>query len=425
MWRTTPLHRRELAGWLPEDAPPALPPNLASEEIQQPEDGVGPLVHRLYRTRIRGPQVSPEQLMETVAANLDCIAPTELASFQPVDGEGKLAIGDEYIVRIPGPWDGPVVVTDVTPTSFRLATLDGHLEAGQIEFRAFAGHRGLDFVIESWARSGDRLSDLMYTRLRMAKEVQLHMWTRVLERVVALTGGRMSGGIVITTRRVEPERSEDSADVVSRHGRARRRLAGLEDRPLNFDPDQKHVHTVEHGWHVDDMTEPLPHEPSGPPAEGGSWEVAGELMHAYQVADPAMVRATYRRDEALSGRNMLLAIRFHGLAFHVGVRVGEVYDEEREVGGRQARVFGWDYATLEGHFEQGQIHYEIWKWLDTGDVEFRLHAFSRVADSGPLVPRLGYRIVGRRQQMDFYRRACRRMRTLTEAELERRRSAAG
>ena len=50
-----------------------------------------------------------------------------------------MEVGDEYVVRMPGPWDGPVRVVEVTPTSFRLATLDGHLEAGQIEFRARRG----------------------------------------------------------------------------------------------------------------------------------------------------------------------------------------------------------------------------------------------------------------------------------------------
>jgi uncharacterized protein (UPF0548 family) len=110
--------------------------------------------------------------------------------------------------------------------------------------------------------------------------------------------------------------------------------------------------------------------------------------------------------------------------FRVGVRVGRLYDEVRDVEGRPAHVFGWGYSTLEGHFEQGRIHYEVWKWLDTGDVEFRLHAFSRVADSGPLHLRLGYRLVGRRHQLAFYRKACKRMRRLTEAELESRRIAA-
>jgi uncharacterized protein (UPF0548 family) len=115
---------------------------------------------------------------------------------------------------------------------------------------------------------------------------------------------------------------------------------------------------------------------------------------------------------------MLLTIRFWGLRLRVGVRVGEVYDESREIDGESVRVFGWGYSTLEGHFEQGTMHYEVWKWLSTGEVEFRLHAISRPARSGPVVTRLGFRLLGRRQQLHFYRQACRRMRRLAEAELE-------
>jgi hypothetical protein len=70
------------------------------------------------------------------------------------------------------------------------------------------------------------------------------------------------------------------------------------------------------------------------------------------------------------------------------------------------------------------MHYEIWKWLDTGDVEFRLRAVSRAARSGPLVLRIGFRLVGRAPQLRFYRQVCRRMRRLTEAQLETERAAA-
>ena len=190
----------------------------------------------------------------------------------------------------------------------------------------------------------------------MSKEVQLHMWTSVLERVVEITRGEMAGGIVVTTRRVDSDPDEPAGAPRGPGGRlARRALARLDGRPLNFDPDPGIERSPEHGWHVDDLTEPLPHEPSGPPEEDGSWEVARELMLSYQVADPALVRATYRPGAALAGRDMLLTVRYMGLRFRVGVRVGEVYDEEREVEGRPARVFGWDYSTLEGHFEQGRI----------------------------------------------------------------------
>jgi hypothetical protein len=37
----------------------------------------------------------------------------------------------------------------------------------------------------------------------MAKEVQLHMWTSVCERVARRAGGRLDGGVSIETRRAE------------------------------------------------------------------------------------------------------------------------------------------------------------------------------------------------------------------------------
>jgi Domain of unknown function (DUF1990) len=116
--------------------------------------------------------------------------------------DGAMAVGDEYVVRMPGPWDGPVRVVERTPESFRFVTLDGHLESGQIRFSAARGDL-LEFRIESWARAGDRLSSLLYDRLRMSKEIQLHMWTSVVERVAELAGGRLTGGIEIRTRRVD------------------------------------------------------------------------------------------------------------------------------------------------------------------------------------------------------------------------------
>jgi hypothetical protein len=197
------MHRREEVGSA-EDLPPALRRDRADEDVQGIEDGVGPLFHRLYRACIRDACLSPVELISALRADPNRAAPTELARFLRIRGSDEpLDVGEELLVRMPGPWDGPVRVTQVTPTSFRFVTLSGHLEAGQIEFRALAAGGSLQFEIESWARSGDRLSNLLYNHLRMAKEVQLHMWTSFLERVAQLAGGRLTGGIEITSRRLE------------------------------------------------------------------------------------------------------------------------------------------------------------------------------------------------------------------------------
>jgi uncharacterized protein (UPF0548 family) len=311
-----------------------------------------------------------------------------------------------------------VRVLATRPDALRLATLEDHLEAGQIEFRARREHRGLEFTIESWARSGDRLSDVLYSRLGLAKEIQVHMWISVLERVVKLAAGRMDGGIVVVTRRIDASRLGGDRDVDDASARSRRRLADLAQRPVNFDPTRMDEYTRAAGWHVDDMVEPLGHEAPGPPQDDGVFAIARRLVTDYQLADPHTVRAVYHHDGSLEGRDMLLRIRFLGVRFGVGVRVGEVYEGERDVDGRGAYVFGWSYRTLEGHFERGEMHYQVWKWLDSGDVEFRLHAVSRAAETGPWVLRTGFRLVGRPNQLRFYRQICRRARRLTETELE-------
>ena len=78
----------------------------------------------------------------------------------------------------------------------------------------------------------------------------------------------------------------------------------------------------------------------------------------------------------------------------------------------------WNYRTLAGHFEKGQIDYEVWKWLDTGEVEFRIDAVSQAArGSHPLVD-VGFRIFGRARQRKFARNACERMASLTREALD-------
>jgi hypothetical protein len=208
MWRITPMRRRETAVSLPEPPPELLhyPAHVSPEDVQGYQDGSGPLFHRLYRTRIRNSRLTAEELMRRVQEDPNRVSPTKFARFQRTRGQpGRLAVGDEYVVRMPGPWDGPVRVIDVGPRSFRLATLSNHLEAGQIEFRSGAEDDMLGFEIESWARSSSLLVNLLYHRLRMAKEVQAHMWISFLERVVELAGGRMTGGVEVATERIELE----------------------------------------------------------------------------------------------------------------------------------------------------------------------------------------------------------------------------
>jgi hypothetical protein len=205
LWRTTPMSRSELPGRVPDDLPPPLPAQADRTDLQGVEDGVGPLMHRRYAVRVRDASVTADELIEAFAAYPNRASPTMLASFEKLAGDdGALRVGDEFTVRMPGPWDGPVRAIEVQPGAFGFVTLDGHLEAGRIRFSAVDGGPGrIEICIEAWARGGDRVANLLFDRLPVNKEVQLHMWTSGLERLVDLSGGRRDGHDEIATRRVD------------------------------------------------------------------------------------------------------------------------------------------------------------------------------------------------------------------------------
>lgn len=220
MWRTTPIYRRQLEGSPEEDFPRAIPDEVPAKHLQGFEEGTGNLFHRLYSAKIKQPQLSAAELFAAIKSDPNIVAPLSLARFEKASGEpGAMRPGDEYLIRMPGPWDGPVRVLNVGGCCFRFGTLSGHLEAGQIEWRAYDDDGSLVFQIESWARAGDRVSAVLHGRLRMAKEVQVHMWTSVAERVARKAGGKLDHGITVVTRSIDEERME-SLLALERSGEA-------------------------------------------------------------------------------------------------------------------------------------------------------------------------------------------------------------
>jgi uncharacterized protein (UPF0548 family) len=188
-------------------------------------------------------------------------------------------------------------------------------------------------------------------------------------------------------------------------------LATLAERRVNYDEAQ--APTPEHpgNWHIDNSQTVLGQEPPGPPMPGGAWEVSCTLVREYEFGDPRIIRAVYRDDGELLGRDMLLEGRFLGLRFYMGVRVTEVVDTERD----GERLYGWAYQTLDGHLEQGKLLYEVAKDAATGTVELRLRAYSRQAPISNPVVRLGFRLFGRRTQLRFYQKVGRRLRDSVRA----------
>ncbi|MGH2869090.1 MAG: DUF1990 family protein [Solirubrobacteraceae bacterium] len=130
------------------------------------------------------------------------------------------------------------------------------------------------------------------------------------------------------------------------------------------------------------------------------------------------MRAFYDVDAPMEGRDMLLELRALNLVHvYVGVRVNQVYDHTRRVKGRAVRVFGWNYRTLEGHVERGQMDWEVWKWPDTGEVCFHVYSVSRPASITNPVIRTGFWLLRGHERGVFLGSTDRRMRAFTELGL--------
>lgn len=197
------------------DVPYVEPPPVHDDvpgdrDLQPEEEGVGPRFHRRYEVDVEHTTKSPEELIACIGENIQDYVPDELAVFEKSTGEERfLSVGDEYDITIRSPWDGPVRVIEVGPTRFTLATLEGHMEAGQIRFEA-APHPteagALRFAIESWARSRDGAVDFVYDELGLAKKAQQAMWTFFCERVADDCGGRKMEEVrVLTEREADPD----------------------------------------------------------------------------------------------------------------------------------------------------------------------------------------------------------------------------
>jgi uncharacterized protein (UPF0548 family) len=392
---------------------------LQGAPVQLLTHGAGPLFVRSYQVDIAHPEFDRETLMARIIADIDDYSPGELAQFEKTRGEAsRMAVGDEYFVHIVGPWDGPVRVIDVTPTSFSFVTLRGHLEAGEISFSLLEHPEDNDairFRIQSWARSSNRITDLFYRTLGVSRFAQTTMWSTFCQRVVEASGGEQMGDIQVMSHKVSAAQLLQQQPEWQRYATQFERWSHTD---LNYDINETEQFTERNGWKIDDYGIGLPGEDPGTPVPGGSFEAAKFVMQNYQFPDPNLITGIFVPDGPLEGRIMILRARFLFFTFYFGVRVADVIDEVRpgEKGG-DASVWGYSYRTLEGHFEMGQITFEVWKMHQTGEVRFRVHSYSKPARIRNPLYRLGFALFGRSLQQRFARTSTRRMQQLVVERL--------
>lgn len=185
------------------------------------------------------------------------------------------------------------------------------------------------------------------------------------------------------------------------------RVDALAALPLNF-TDVEPQMTPERGWSLHYSSALIAHEPPGGPETGGAFDQARALVAEYGFSDPRIVTSHFDPTTPLHGRRMLLELAVLGLRYLSGTVVDAVRDETQA----ERTVFGYRYATLEGHIESGAEWFLLDKTHETGAVRFSIHAMWRKGDLPNWWSAAGFRLLARHYQRAWHRLAYLRLRQM-------------
>ena len=184
-------------------APEAQNINVEGRKTQSPREGFGQLWRKTYRLALTGADVTPERVVATWKEHFSDVQPPENRVYPPLFGmkEGQVVLIEAQTPGAP-PISTGVQVMEATPSSFKLATPQGHPEAGWVEFRAERGDDGVVVAqVQSVARASDPLYEVAF-RVRGSKE-QERIWHHVLRSLGGYFG--TSGDVEFRRELLEPD----------------------------------------------------------------------------------------------------------------------------------------------------------------------------------------------------------------------------
>ena len=200
--------RREILVEEIEAAPTVAPLSAdePSEAARHPGRGLGALTHHLYAVTVRSPKLSAGQLLAIIAADPNVVTPTEVLRVER--SAGALCKGDELLLRMAGPWNGPMRVSEREDDRLQLATMPGHPQHGKVELRVRPKNGEADIVIE--IQTCERAAGFgfyLLERIGLIPRMRSHTWAEILQNAARLAGGLPPDRITVQCWRGEDEAS--------------------------------------------------------------------------------------------------------------------------------------------------------------------------------------------------------------------------
>jgi uncharacterized protein YbjT (DUF2867 family) len=155
-----------------------------------PSDGVGRVQLKHFFAVIEGSPLGPAELLEAFRRRFAEMMPSPVG-VEPIAPGTELTPDAVLTIGLPGRGHVQVRVEDVTPERVVLATLRGHTIAGFVRFTAVPAGRAVRFEVTTCDAAANALDWI--TLSIGGSKIQDANWTRVVENVIALSGGRADG----------------------------------------------------------------------------------------------------------------------------------------------------------------------------------------------------------------------------------------
>jgi hypothetical protein len=162
MAQKKPAQRADTDQRLSSEGAPSLSNavNVEGRKPVGPQEGFGPLWRKVYRVRLHGAAVAPEQVIAEWKAHFNRFWPANAHFYTPLTGiqPGEVAFVDLQ----PGgaPLSTGMLVLAADDTSFTLMTPQGHMFAGWLTFSAYEENGGAVAQILALIRANDPLYEL-------------------------------------------------------------------------------------------------------------------------------------------------------------------------------------------------------------------------------------------------------------------------
>jgi nucleoside-diphosphate-sugar epimerase len=180
--------------------------NLQPEQL--PDTGIGTLKRKRFWADITSCTCSPEMLFERFRTNFNEATPVFVDAAAEPGTTQALEDGETLTLALPMRGHVQVRVAEMTPSRVTLLTLAGHPLAGAVRFLTEQRGDCIRFQAEVFDRAANVI-DLVAMRT-VGDRLQDHTWSEVVEKVVALSGGKAEAGVENETESL----SEDEAAAI-------------------------------------------------------------------------------------------------------------------------------------------------------------------------------------------------------------------